>query len=976
MYRPHADPRGWSRRHFLRLLGVGALAACRPPREPILPYVEQPPEARPGRGILYATSVEERGFAIGLLVESRSGRPTKIDGHPDHPASLGATVPWHQAAIFDLYDRGRARYPRRSAGAAGWSAFVDRYGAAPLPGLHFVLPPTGSPLLVSLIEAIRRRHPGARFHFHDPLRAAAAEEASTAAFGGPLLLRRRFDRAKVVLAIESDFLAEGPCSLRWAREFAATRIGSDGEMSRLYAVEADLSRTGAIADHRLRVRPREIPLVLAAVARAVGSAAEGPIANRLRALPDRLPHGDWAAAVARDLLRHRGACQIVVGDRQPPECHLLAHALDALLGNVGRTVERAPSPVFEAGSPSHDLAGLLAAIDAGEVRTLVLLEVDPVRDAFADDRFAERLREVPESICLAEREGATARSATWFLPALHWLEGWGDGRAFDGTVTFRQPLIRPLFGGSSAADVLAVFAGAPGAASRSATWRLLRALHLGKGGALGLEATPADAERPPPERDYGAEAEMAWREAIRSGLVPGSALAPVRREIDPDAVARAVEAIAARSARAGGEGLCLLLRPDPKLGDGRSAHNDRLLELPDPITRIAWQNPVLIAPATARRIGVEAGDLVEIDAGERRVQAPALPWPGIAEETAVLSLGWGATPSTWPGPVGTDFYPLRTRAAPWTVEGAALTPVRTIDASGKRVTVRVDLPATQVQLDLLGRPILLHRTLAEQRNDPGFAARHDGPRPSLYPRPAAAGPQWGMAIDLARCIGCGSCVLACQAENNVPVVGPVGVAKGRAMHWLRIDRYLLGGSDDDVQLLPQPMLCQHCEQAPCEYVCPVNATVHSPDGLNEMVYNRCIGTRFCSNNCPYKVRRFNYFEYNGDLSATERLQRNPDVTVRARGVMEKCTFCVQRIRREQIEARLEAHPLRPIETACQAACPTEAIAFGLLSDPASEVAHLHADPRAYRVLQRELGTEPRIRYLLHLRNPNEEIRPG
>jgi len=957
---PLLEDDGWSRRHVLQLLGMGALAACQPPREPILPYTVQPAGVVPGKPQFYATTMTLDGYATGLLVESHVGRPTKIEGNPDHPASLGATGLQHQASILDLYDPSRARLPRRREGPAGWETFVREFGpllpgaGVPPPGegLHFVLPPTTSPLAASLVDAVRTRYPRAAFHFHAPLYARAADEAARAAFGQVLATQRFFDRATRVLAIDADFLGTSPFGVRWSHDFAQRRRvhGPADDMNRLYVVESDLGLAGAIADHRLRARPSEVPLVFLAIARAlVRGSPRAPDALRgaLERLPADLPHAPWAEAAARDLLQHAGDCVVIVGDTQPAEVHVLAHALNDLLGNVGRTVAYTPTAIVEAGEASFGLEPLLAAMDARAVSTLVLLDVDPVRDAFADDRFGARMAQVPQTVCLSLRETATAKASRWFLPGTHWLESWGDARAFDGTLSLRQPLVRPLYGGHDALEVLAVFAGL----ADTNPWRLLRTLHQRTG------AAPTDAT---------------WNAAVQRGLFPGTAFAEVAAAFRADAVAPAVNAMATR-ARPGG--IEIALRPDPRLHDGTFAHNEWLLELPDPITRVSWDNPAHVSHATARRLDLHEGDVVEVRWNDRSLRIPVLPTEGVADDTLALTLGWGAWVARERDVVGTDAYPLRTRAAPWDLAGATVEPIERPRPVGGTERVRVELASGQPHIDMHDRPILLHDTLETFRNQPDFVRPHDDRRPSLYGAWTQHGPQWGMSIDLGTCTGCATCVIACQAENNIPTVGRIGTAKGRAMHWLRIDRYRLGTGEDDVQLLPQPMLCQHCEKAPCEYVCPVNATVHSPDGLNEMVYNRCIGTRFCSNNCPYKVRRFNFLEYNDYEAETPKMQKNPDVTVRARGVMEKCTYCVQRIRTAQIEARIERRELRDgeVRTACQAACPTGAIVFGQVSDPNSGVAALQGLPHSYAVLQHELGTEPRTRYLAHLRNENEEV---
>lgn len=916
-----SQPMG-SRRDFLRLLGVGALAACAPPREKILPYVKQPWEIQPGLPLHYASSMPLDGYAFGVLVESHQGRPTKIEGNPEHPASVGATSAVHQAAIFDLYDPARAVLPR----AGSYAREVELLSSVETgEGLHVVLEPTASPLIHSLLERVRSRFPEVRFHFHSSLPADGAAAGSTIAFGRMVEMQRRLDRARVVLSVGGDLFSEPPDCVRLSRDFANVRRVRSGDTrsTRLHALEADLSLAGAIADHRRALPPGEIPRWLAAVAvhvfRALGDA---PAALREAKVPQTAAD-DFARQVARDLIAHPGASAIVVGQGQPAEAHAIAHALDVLLGNVGQTA--LPTAPLRVGMPGLD--ALASALGEGSVGTLLFLEVDPVGDGRSE--LAALVPHARRSICLDGRNTATARACGVFLPGLHWLEAWGDGRSFDGTITLQQPLIRPLYGGNSAAMLLAALAGdrAPD------IHRAVRALHAG-------------------------DDEARWTELLRRGFVPDTAATPAAVELDAAAIRGALERIAAAPPA---EGWAIVLRPDRKVRDGRFSGNDWLLELPDPITRQSWGNAALLSPESAASLGVEEGDPLEIRVGDRVVEAPALPLPGIAPKTLVLPLGWGQRHRS-EGVVGVDASPLRTRASPWHVSGAAVT---------RGAGPRQHLAIVQRHLDMHERPILLEATLEQFRTAPQTIGDRGQKPLSLYPNPwKAEGVQWGMAIDLDTCIGCAACVIACQAENNVPVVGSAGVRKGREMHWLRIDRYLNGQGDDDVRLLPQPMLCQHCEKAPCEYVCPVNATVHSPDGLNEMVYNRCVGTRFCSNNCPYKVRRFNWFDFNEQAPETLQMQKNPDVTVRARGVMEKCTYCVQRIRTAQIDARLQGKPLRDgdVRTACQQACPTEAIVFGAVSDPDSQVSRMQAEPHAYGVLDQELGTWPRTRYLARLRN--------
>ncbi|HKT59127.1 MAG TPA: 4Fe-4S dicluster domain-containing protein, partial [Gemmatimonadales bacterium] len=632
----------------------------------------------------------------------------------------------------------------------------------------------------------------------------------------------------------------------------------------------------------------------------------------------------------------------------------LADLLNLSLDSVERTVRYIEPPV-PAADPGTGLASLAEAMQAGQVGWLVILEGNPAYTAPVDLDFAARLARLSGSAYLGLYRNETARACRWSAPALHYLESWGDGRAWDGTASLAQPLVEPLFDGHGAVELLAALAG-----ETRAPLALLRAEWEAQ---LGEQA--------------GATAGAPWDEVLQRGVLPGSAAPSVRPRPAPDAMEQArrgLDALApsldAVTPSAGGD-VELALVPDLSVHDGRFANNPWLQELPDPVTKLTWGNAALLSPREATRLGVDSGQLLELSSDNRRLTIPALVVPGHADGAITVALGYGRRASgrgdgveEVAADVGADGYRLRTQAgrfAPGPVSVHALAD-------------RAELAMTQSHWEMEGRPIALHTTLERFRRQPVVAPHERGRPLALYqPERDLGQPQWAMAIDLSACTGCSACVVACQAENNVPVVGRRGVQQSREMHWLRIDRYYAGTTDDPV-MLSQPMLCQHCERAPCEYVCPVAATVHSPDGLNEMVYNRCVGTRFCSNNCPYKVRRFNWFNYNAEVSETERLAKNPDVTVRARGVMEKCTFCVQRIREAEIAARVDGRPLRTgeVRTACQQACPTQAIVFGSITDANDPVGALRDQPRAYSVLH-ELGTEPRVRYLARITNPNPSL---
>jgi len=964
----HEEEPSLPRRAFLQLVGAAGLAACYPPRGEIYPYSRQPRELVPGKPQIYATSWIDRGYAAGVLATSWSGRPIKLDGNPDHPATPGGGSSARlQASIMGLYDATRATHMLRDGQAAGWSGFLRwAQGGDPAgTGLRFLLPPITSPLTISLIERIREAKPNAAFHFHDPAATPQVLDAASLVFGQPLLPQLHLDKAQVIASFDADFLMEHPFSIRWATDFAKNRrvrSSTDG-MNRLYVVEGDLTVTGAIADHRLRARPSQVPGLLAellaelARSRArLAPAQAGPWSSALGPLASAPPASPWIAALAGDLLARQGASVVVVGPRQPKEAHVLGHAINSLLGNVGTTIGFTPPVIYEEGTSSHGLAPLAAALRAGEVTRLVALEVDPVYDAPVDLEFAEALGHAKEVACSDLHENGVCRvKASWFLNGKHFLERWGDARAYDGTLSLIQPLVRPLHGGRSIDEILAAFAGDPAPDDRA----LLRAR-------------------------WAALPDPAWESAVQHGFL-SSASTEEGPNADPSVVAVAVDAIRRAPALAPLE---LSLRPDPKIGAGEHAANEWLVELPEAITRLGWGNAALMSPATLAARKLEHGQVVDVSVDGRSIRIPALPVEGMADDLVSITLGWGnlAHPTELQHTfrseavlVGVDAYPLRTTRSPWFAGGVDVTGATRQALPFAAPEIERDaLAITQTNLEMHDRPILLGATLDEFRNNPEFVKPHDDPRPDLYGTPwAFTGQQWGMAVDLTTCIGCQACVIACVAENNIPVVGKVNVNKGRIMHWLRIDRYRLGGTDDDVRLMPQPMMCQHCEKAPCEYVCPVYATVHSPDGLNEQVYNRCIGTRFCSNNCPYKVRRFNFLLYNDThMPETLQMSKNPNVTVRGRGVMEKCTYCVQRIRTAEIEARIEQRHLHEgeVRTACQVACPTNAIVFGLLSDPASDVFRLHHLSRTYGVLQHELATEPRTRYLANLHNPNPEMK--
>ena len=960
-------PDGLSRRSFVRLVGgslaLAGLQACtEPPLERILPYTVQPPELTPGVPQQYATAMTLGGYATGLLVESFEGRPTKIEGNPDHPASLGAAGVYEQASILQLYDPARARLIRHGNERASWSDFVAAFardsaaarGAWAGAGLHFLLEPTGSPLIREQIRRIRERLPATRFHFHTPLAADPAWAGARLAFGRPVQTHHDFSRAATIVSLDADFLAGMPFGLRHAAGWAERRRVSApaDEMNRLYLAEGMLSVTGSVADHRLRIRPSRVARLAAALLSEItrdGGIVFPGIAPDAQAELEGLSFADaegaWVRAAARDLMVHAGAGIVVAGERQTAETHALVHLLNAALGNTGNTVWYSEPVLADAGELASSLDSLAQAMAAGEVQTLVILESNPALTAPADFGFSALLQRVPTTVCLDLHETETAQLCDWFVPALHFLEAWSDARAFDGTVSIVQPLIRPLYEQNrSPHHLLALFTGE---ADRT-PYQLLRELW---------------------QTQTAGDFEPWWEEALHSGVIPGTEAARVDATPDAEVLPELLKRLAAGDSPGSPEApageLEAVFLQDPSIYDGRFASNAWLQELPGPMTKLAWDNAAIVSPRTALRLGVEQGDVLEVDHAGRRLGIPAFVLPGVADDLLALHLGYGRPREDAADGAGGGFdaYRLRTTASPYFATGVRAT------ATGEHYP----LATAQSHWRMEGRPIALHATLGQFRRDPNFARRQSGRTLSLYKPFEYEGQQWAMAIDQTLCTGCSACVVACQAENNIPTVGKQGVLRSREMHWLRIDRYFTGDPENPA-VLSQPMLCQHCEDAPCEYVCPVNATTHSPDGLNQMTYNRCVGTRFCANNCPYKVRRFNWFDYTADLGETEEMAMNPNVTVRARGVIEKCTFCVQRIRRAQIDAEMPGQPEQPppLQTACQQTCPTRAIIFGSLGDNGSAVARLHQDPRSYAVLE-DLGTEPRVRYLAQLSNPNPAL---
>ena len=939
------DPAG--RRKFIKLmaasLALAGIGGCtRQPAETIVPYVRAPEQFVPGKPLYYATALTLGGIATGVLVESHLGRPTKIEGNELHPASLGATDPFAQASILSLYDPDRSQVISEAGRISTWGAFLaaatralqDQKAKAGR-GLRILTGAVTSPTLSAQLQSLLKLYPQARWHQYEPASRDNAKAGSLLAFGQIVETQYRVDRANVILSLESDFLSSGPGCLRYAREFSSRRRLEDHQrgMNRLYVVESTPTNTGSIADHRLPLPAAEIETLARALAGRIGVPGV--------AGPSSLPRGgveSWIGSVARDLLKNRSDCLVIPGEQQTPGVHGLAHAMNHALGNVGHTVFYTDSVEANPVDQTESLRQLAADMAAGNVEMLVILGGNPVYDAPADFDFARRMDRVPLRIHLGLYEDETSNLCHWHLPEAHALESWSDARAFDGTVSIQQPLIAPLYGGKSAQELLAALSGQPGRSGYDIVREYWKSQEPGPG------------------------FESFWRRSVHDGVMEGTAFRPRNVSLRPDFAAQ----VAAPAAREG-QGLEVVFRTDSTIYDGRFANNGWLQELPKSLTRLTWDNAAMLSPATAQRLGLASEDVVELRLEGRSVRAPVWVLPGQADNTVTVHLGYGRTRSGRVGTgVGFSAYAIRTSTAPWSCHGLEI--IKTGD--------RHRLACTQSHHSMEGRNLVRTSTLDEYTREPDIIQKMSAsptPSLSLYPGFQYTGYAWGIVIDLNACVGCNSCVVACQAENNVPIVGKEQVSRGREMHWLRIDRYYRGDLDNP-ETFHQPVLCMHCENAPCEIVCPVAATAHSDEGLNDMVYNRCVGTRYCSNNCPYKVRRFNFLQFNDETTPVLKLMRNPDVTVRSRGVMEKCTYCVQRINEARITAEKDMRSVRDgeIVTACQAACPTQAIVFGNLNDPASRVARLKASPRNYGLLT-ELNTRPRTTYLARLRNPNPEL---
>jgi molybdopterin-containing oxidoreductase family iron-sulfur binding subunit len=1004
-----------SRRHFVKIMSASFLLAglgsigCRRPVENIYPFTKMPQEYVHGVPQYFATAMPTRRSAIPLVVKSNEGRPTKIEGNPDHPDSNGGTDHLAQASVLSLYDPDRAMRCARNGSDESRRAALDSLTALSKTlgdgaGLAFLLEQSSSPSRARLQQAISEKFPKARWHVYEAIDLDLPRQAASLAYGAPVAPYFKLDEANVILSLDCDFIGSEENASNHIRRFAKGRHlnGKDDSMSRLYVVESLFTLTGANADHRLRVPPSMIVPVLARLAlNILPSSAINQSLQELSAPAQA--HDNWILPCAGDLKANSGKSLVMAGYRLPLAAHLLVVAMNDALGAVNHAVDLKQARSSEDGT----IAELVGALNAGQVRTLVILGGNPAYNAPMETDWLLAQARAKTVVRLAYHEDETSWNKKWHpavqldLPAAHFLESWGDARTADGTLVPIQPLIEPLFGGLTELEVLAMIGGLS-------------------------PSSPYDIVRQTFQEIAGGD-ENNWRKFLHDGFLAGSASPKADATYDPSALARALGQLKPPGPAPTLTKLDVVFFRDAKMDDGRHNNNGWLQELPDPITKLTWDNAVMLSPKTARELGVFTKRLaqgqkffnyrVNVELGKLAVSGPVWVQPGMADNTIGLAFGYGREKTGRVGhDAGFNVFPIRPGTDVYYASGAQLK--NTQDLS-------YELADTQSHWHMEGRPVVREANLDQFRQQPGFAKSMRPEAPPviapLYPNPLdeakkLAMHQWGLSIDLNRCVGCSACMIACQSENNIPIVGKEMVGKSREMHWIRIDRYY-AGPDEDPQAVTQPMLCQHCEAAPCESVCPVNATSHDDEGLNVMTYNRCVGTRYCSNNCPYKVRRFNFFDYNrrplnhlyksplvmttdgewefmrwlknpdkGNLPEDEwqlaRLVKNPDVSVRMRGVMEKCTLCLQRIEQAKIAAKVKTRDSDHVrlsekegtvpKTACQQACPAEAIVFGDISDPDSSVSKAKSRERDYSVLE-FLLTKPRCTYLAKVRNPNQEM---
>jgi MoCo/4Fe-4S cofactor protein with predicted Tat translocation signal len=946
-----------SRRGFMKLMGasmaLAGLAGCtKQPDETIYPYIRQPEDLVLGKPMYFATVHPWPAGGVPTLVKADQFRPIKIDGNPEHPYNQGSSDVYTQGELLALYDPDRSKRVTYRGENREWTEFVRTFHDAVTAsngggGVYFLTPTITSPTLARQWKAVQQAHPQAKLVQYDPA------IAGTALASGPIPLYD-LSGADVIVSLDADFLSSAsyPGHHKLTREYAARRKDPN-RLNRLYSIESAPTTTGMKAEHRLPLRASEIPAFAAALAAAVG--AQGVPASGYAWTGEQQK---FLQAVAKDLKAAGGKSAVIPGLYQDPSVAAIALAINTALGNVGKTVQIPSEPLNPLPSDQiGDMKNLVADLNAGKVDWLVILNSNPVYSAPADLDFLSAFNKAKTVVHLGTHQDETGQIAHWHIPAAHSLEYWSDARSYDGTVSIVQPLIDPLYGGHTAHEVFQSLLSDPLQSNFEAvrdTWR----------------------------QTIKGDFETGWRKILHAGWIDDT-----KFDTNGKPAASAQINVPAPASKDAFE---IIFRPDPNIYDGRFANVGWLQELPKPVTSLSWDNAAIMAGATLTKHGLQEFDIIELSVGNSKVKAPVILGIGHPEESVTVYLGYGREVAGRVGSaLGFNAYRVRPSSAPFYTTGSfkkvdgtwdiAITKSHYQDHRSERFSEHGNQNRSLEAVEALGpRGIIRYATLDEYKQNPAFANEGEGHEvthmgTSLFPNWTYPENAWGMSIDMNSCTGCNACIIGCYAENNIAVVGKQQVRIGRNMQWIRVDSYFEGDLAAPRAHF-QPMLCQHCENAPCEQVCPVGATVHTPEGLNMMVYNRCVGTRYCSNNCPYKVRRFNFLLYSDFDTESLKLMRNPDVSVRSRGVMEKCSYCVQRITAARIEADKENRPVKDgeIQTACQQACPAQVITFGNINDKNSRVAKLRADQRTYQVLA-DLNTRPRTTYVASVLNPNKEL---
>ncbi|TVQ04184.1 MAG: 4Fe-4S dicluster domain-containing protein [Balneolaceae bacterium] len=968
-----------SRRSFLRVMGasiaLAGFASCRKPIQKILPYSRQPEDLVLGEPLFYATGMPFQDSITGLLITNNEGRPSKIEGNPDHPASGGRTNIYHQAAILGLYDPDRSRSPRHNGEKVSiddFSAFAAGHFSNTGRNILFIDEATSSPTYHRVKRQILENFPNAEWVTYEPFSENNALEGAQLAFGQRLRTVNHFDSADVVLSLDDDFMnpQAGKNSVEYSLEITSKRKveSTSDDMSRIYIVENAFTNTGSYADHRLRLKSSHIAPFTFALAARLSQSISG--LDAFSGVNNDFSNHDWIEKIAGELLNAQGNSIVTVGADHAPETHAAAAAINLALGNAGNTVTYHELPYRENRDENQAFLDAVSELKAGVFDTVVMVGGNLAYNAPADLDLALALGNVETSIHLSDYVDETSRLSTWHVNRAHFLEAWGDGLSFTGQRSIIQPQILPLFGGISEIEFLHTFL----TGEVSAGYDLVQETWNG--------VITSDFDR-------------RWEEILHDGVDAESGFDTEMVNLS-EGFSSSIQPALTRSPI---DGIEIAIKPDVRLFDGRFANNGWLQELPEPMTKITWDNVALMSAATARRIGINPErsfrhnrvPKVRITAGERTIEIAAWIEPGHADDSITLTVGYGReNAGRVADGVGVDTYPLRTSENLFYQQA-------TVESTG----TTYEIACVQDHHSLEGRDMIRTATLSEYKEKPDFASFesfHGFKVPGMKEAIAAGDdrgpvslfnemygpehqPQWGMTIDLNSCFGCGVCTIACQAENNIPVIGKREVGRRRIMHWIRTDRYYEGDPDNPTAY-HQPVPCMHCELAPCEQVCPVAATTHSEDGINQMTYNRCIGTRYCANNCPFKVRRFNFFNYSkeylttGDDPEIIQMAMNPQVTVRFRGVIEKCTYCVQRVNKAKIKTKIATGSKKPadgtVQTACQQACPANAISFGDLTDANSIVSKNKSNDRNYVMLE-EINVRPRTSYLARLTNKNPEL---